>query len=333
MAAFADTQLRVAIYHTELSRDGPGLLLRDILSGKDTQVAAIMSVIRHVDPDVLVLGDIDFDHDAAALSALAERISGYSYQFMRAPNRGVQSGLDLDEDGRLGRAGDAWGYGEFRGQGGLAVLSKHPIGDVVDHSKLAWIELDTALALPETPRDQPLSTTVHWEVPVQLPDGQQITLLTWHATAPVFDGPEDRNGRRNHDETAFWLQRLDKTPPPHPIIAGFANLDPVDGDGRPAALQALLAHPAIQDVRPQSMGALLAGRSDISHRGPAELDTVAWPTDGPGNLRVDYILPSADLQVVDAGVFWPAPDQLFSSEVVRASRHRMVWVDIRLPDR
>jgi hypothetical protein len=307
-------------------------LLRDILSGKDKQVAAVVAVTRHVDPDVLVLGDIDFDHTAATLSALAKRLGGYPYQFTRAPNRGFQSGHDLDGDGRLGRAGDAWGYGEYSGQGGLAILSKYPFGDAVDYSALPWIALADTLALPDTPSERPFSTTAHWEVPVLLPNDQRVTLLTWHATAPVFDGPEDRNGRRNHDEAAFWLQRLNAVPPQHPIIAGFANLDPFDGDGRPAALNALLAHPAIQDVRPESKGAALAGAPDTSHTGPAKLDTVDWPDEGPGNLRVDYILPSADVQVVDAGVFWPAPDQFLGRDVIRASRHRMVWVDLRLPD-
>ncbi len=307
-------------------------MLRDILSDEDEQVAAVIKVVRRIDPDVLVLGDIDYDHGALALSALSARFGGYPNQFMRAPNRGVQSGFDLDGDGRFGRASDAWGYGEYRGQGGLAILSKYPFGEVIDYSAMPWVQLNDRLALPQTSDIHPLSTTAHWEVPVLLPDDQWITLLTWHATAPVFDGPDDRNGRRNHDEAAFWLHRLKNAPPPNPIIAGFANLDPMDGDGRPEALSALLAHPALQDVQPESEGAILAGAFDKSHRGPAKLDTADWPEDGPGNLRVDYVLPSADLQVLDAGVFWPTPDQLFGSDVVRASRHRLVWVDLRLSD-
>ncbi|MEO9823383.1 MAG: endonuclease/exonuclease/phosphatase family protein [Paracoccaceae bacterium] len=308
-------------------------MLRAIASGKDKQVDAIAQVIAHVDADVLVLGDIDYDHGSIALSALAKRIGGYPHHFARAPNRGLQSGYDLNGDDRFGRPSDAWGYGEFTGQGGLAVLSKHPIGEVVDFSAALWRAQEDALVLPDAPPEHPLSTTAHWEVPVLLPDGQRVTLLTWHATAPVFDGPEDRNGRRNHDEAAFWLHRIKDTQPQNLVIAGFANLDPIDGDGRPAALDALLAHPALTDPRPASEGAVLAGAVDTTHRGLAKLDTVDWPTEGPGNLRVDYVLPSSDLQVTDAGVFWPTPDQLLGDEVVAASRHRMVWVDIRVPDR
>ena len=310
-------------------------MLGAIASGKDAQVEAIAQVIAHVDADVLVLGDFDYDHGGAALSAFADRLGGFPHVFALPPNRGRQSGYDLDGDGRVGRAGDAWGYGEFTGQGGLAIVSKFPLGDVIDHSAALWSAQKDSLALPDTPSDHPLSTTAHWEVPVILPDGQRITVLSWHATAPVFDGPEDRNGRRNHDETAFWLNRMNTAPPPNVVIAGFANLDPADGDGRAEALNALLTHPALTDPRPGSEGAVLSGLLDKTHRGPAELDTVEWPRErgGPGNLRVDYILPSTDMKVIDAGVFWPTPDQLLGSEVVAASRHRMVWVDVRVPDR
>ena len=36
-----------------------------------------------------------------------------------------------------------------------------------------------------------------------------LHLLAHHPTPPVFDGPEDRNGRRNHDEAALWTAWLD----------------------------------------------------------------------------------------------------------------------------
>ena len=52
---------------------------------------------------------------------------------------------------------------------------------------------------------------------------------------------------------------------------------------------------------------------------------------GPGNLRVDYVLPSATLAVSGAGVFWPAPGDPAAGVAATASRHRLVWVDIVLP--
>ena len=35
-------QIRIAYFQTELSRDGPGLLLRDLMRGEDPQVEAVI---------------------------------------------------------------------------------------------------------------------------------------------------------------------------------------------------------------------------------------------------------------------------------------------------
>lgn len=84
--------MRVAFFHTELSRKGPGLLLRDILSGKDAQVEAVAAVVRVAGPDVLVLAGVDWDLEGHTLGALADRIGGYPYRFAARPNRGIDSG-------------------------------------------------------------------------------------------------------------------------------------------------------------------------------------------------------------------------------------------------
>jgi hypothetical protein len=321
-------------------------------------VAAVAAVIAEVAPDILLLASVDYDAELAALRALAARIAAagveYPYLFARRPNTGRTSGLDLDGDGRLGGPGDAQGFGRFAGQGGMALLSRLPVaGEAArDFSALLWRDLPGAL-LPETeglpfPSEaalavQRLSTTGHWAVPVALPGGGRLTLLAWHATPPVFDGPEDRNGRRNHDETAFWAALIDgripdEAPPEPPfVILGDANLDPVDGDGRGAAMRALLSHPALQDPAPSSDGAVAAalaqGGPNAGQAGPPALDTADWPEDrgGPGNLRVDYVLPSAGVTVTGAGVFWPEEADPMTEVAAAASRHRLVWVDIALP--
>ena len=48
-----------------------------------------------------------------------------------------------------------------------------------------------------------------------------------------------------------------------------------------------------------------------------------------GNLRLDYLLPSANLDVRDCGVFWPAAG-LIDFDPGEASDHRLVWLDIAL---
>lgn len=336
--------LRVASFNAELSRDGPGVLLGDIVKG-DAQVDAVVAVIAAAAPDILGLQSIDYDLNGAALQALARRLEdagqSYPYRFAGPPNSGVRTGLDMDGDGRSDSARDTQGFGRFTGQGGMAVLSRYPIlqDELRDFSDLLWRDLPGA-SMPEQdgapfPSEkvqaiQRLSSVAHWDVPVKTPGGV-LHLLTFHATPPVFDGPEDRNGLRNRDELRLWQVYLSGgLPQPAPgafVILGDANIDPADGDGRPDGIRALLSDGQVIDPQPRSAGGLV--HADPGHTGDPALDTVAF--DGPGNLRVDYVLPAATLKVLDAGVIWPAPDAPFAETVRQASRHRLVWVDLALP--
>jgi hypothetical protein len=338
----------VATWGAELSRDGPGLLLRDIARGSDPQVAAALDVIATVAPDVLLLTDFDHDPGGEALAVFRARLAAADIDYPHAvslpSNAGLPSGFDLDGDGRLGTARDAQGFGRFRGDGAMVLLSRLPVGGagVRDLSELIWRDVPGAV-LPrgdgggpfpsaEAQAVQRLSSTGHWIVPLRRPGGGRLTLLAYAATPPVFDGPEDRNGLRSADESRLWLRVLDGALGPAPeaplVILGRANIDPDDGEGPKEAIRALLSDERLQDPRPRSAGGRDA--ADPGHRGDPALDTAEWPAadGGPGNLRVDFLLPSADLSVVSAGVHWPAG----AAEPVRAaSRGRLVWVDIALP--
>ncbi len=321
--------MRIATYDVELTRAGPGLLYQSILSGGDPQVGAVAAVIARADADVLVLQGIDYDLDLRALTALADQLRrkglDYPYRFAWRPNSGLATGLDLDGDGRRGGPRDAQGYGDFAGAGGMAVLSRLPVdaGASHDFSALPWRDLPQADLPPgwsaEVAAVQRLSSTGHWDIAVTLPDQRMLHLLTWNATPPVFDGPEDRNGRRNQDETAFWLRLLDGALPwPSPtqpfVILGDAELDPAKGEGRPAALTALLADPRLQSPLPP-------GTETADFR----------PTGGPGPLQLDYVLPSAALDIHSAGAMRPEPGDPLAGTILAASRHRLVWVDLDLP--
>lgn len=329
--------MRVATWNIGLERDGPGLLLRDITGGRDPQVAAAVRVLGRLDADILVLTGFDADARGVALSAFADRLAraglAYPHRFQPRGNAGVPTGLDADGDGRSGEAQDAQGWGRFPGSGGTAILSRLPlrVEAVTDHSAFLWRDLPDSLMPAGTPAQlseiQRLSSHSHVIVPVNWGE-TSLALLVWHATPPAFDGSEDRNGRRNHDEAAFWLHLLSGSlglpaPPPPFVLLGDANLDPMDGDGRPAALQALLAHPALQDPAPAGSH----GRREPEHLGDPALDTAIY--DDLGGLRLDYVLPSADLVVTGAGVLWPPAGSALAADLAATSHHYPVWVDLR----
>lgn len=329
--------LRIATWNVGLDRKGPGLLVQALAAGDDPQVAAVVRVLAALDADIVLLTAVDYDRGGVALRLLSDRLAAaglaYSHRLAFRPNTGMQTGFDVDGNGRAGDPRDAQGYGLFSGQGGMAVLSRLPLdaGSARDFSAFLWRDLPGSLTddPPDLAAVQRLATTGFWDVPV-ITDGGPLHLLAWHATPPVFDGPEDRNGRRNHDEAAFWRLFLDgalpMAPPEAPfVLLGDGNLDPADGDGRREGIGALLAHPVLQDPKPRGTH----GRAEPGQAGDPALDTVLYAD--LGGLRLDYVLPSSGLRVTGAGVLWPAPDDPLWPDLQAASRHFPVWVEITLP--
>lgn len=293
-------------------------MLRDLLSGKDDQAEAALRVIAAADADVLVLMDVDWDHGGLGLAALERRLAdlgqAYPHTLALRPNSGMPSGVDLDGDGTTHEARDAMGYGWFTGDSGLAILSRVPLGEVRDESAVIWsTRSDAADLLPEAARATvPLATTAQWIVPLRLSTGT-ATLITLSAGTPVFDGPEDRNGLRNRDELVFVTEQA--AIGPNPIVMGRANQDPDRGEGIRDALRALLDLPTLQDPVPRAPNG-----TD---------DTVAW--DGPGPMRVDYVLPPRAWTVTASGVIWPDPDDALRELVEEAGNARLVWVEVAVP--
>ncbi len=301
------------------------MILRDILR-LDEIPAATVEVILAANADIIVLQDVDYNAGGATISALAdaldERGLTYPHYVSLRPNSGWPTGFDLDGDGRTDRARDAHGYGRFSGAGGMALLSRYPIGEVRNFSELLWQDLPDNSAAGVTPEAAlpilRLHSVAAWDVEILLPESS-FHILTSHASAPVFDGPEDRNGLRNADELRFWELYLEGWSPDgeafeaeHFAYVGTLNLDPLRGEGRREALHALLSLPALQDPTPESA----FGRA-----------TADWEDPTPGDLRVDYILPAAELEVIGSAVIWPEDGPL-AEAVVQASDHRLVWVDI-----
>lgn len=355
--------IRVATYNVALNRPAEGALLAELEAGSPA-AAAVSAVVQLADPDVILLQEVDRDEAARTSELLRGRYltpppgrAPYRYVFAGRSNTGEPSGHDLDGNGSVGGPGDAFGFGAHPGQYGMALLSRFPIleDEIRTFRLLRWADMPGHL-MPEGFFDagaraaMRLSSKSHWDVPIALPDGRVLHVLASHPTPPVFDGPEDRNGRRNHDEIRFWADYLGEGtadwivddrgrrgglgPGAEFVLLGDLNCDPHDGDARGAPARLLLGHPRIRgDVVPTSTGAAAAsaaqGGVNLAHSGPATADTSDFDdTRGPGNLRLDYALPSRGLEVVGAGVFWPVPGEP-GAEAAGASDHRLVFVEFR----
>ena len=62
----------------------------------------MVEVARAAAPDAIVPPGVDWDLDGHTLKALANAIGGFEHSFTSRPNRGIQSGRDLNGHGRLG---------------------------------------------------------------------------------------------------------------------------------------------------------------------------------------------------------------------------------------
>ena len=378
---------RFATFNASLNRSNAGQALADLSVPGNAQADAVAEIIQHVRPEVLLINEFDYyaptaeDPDGPLVDAfrdnyLAVEHNGaapiaYLDSFVAESNTGIPSGFDLNNNGAIGGSDDAFGFGFFPGQFGMAVLSMHPIrhDDIRTFQHFLWKDMPGAL-LPDDPgTPEPgdwyspaelevfrLSSKSHWDVPIEI-DGKVVHFLVSHPTPPVFDGPEDRNGTRNSDEIRFWADYV--TPGPTSayiyddegnhgglkpgelfVIAGDQNSDPLDGDSIPGSIQQLLDHPLVNTrVTPSSEGAVeaarLQGGANLNHRSNSAFDTADFADGAPGNLRADYVLPRVNLPIVSSGVFWPIQaDPLFRLTGVfpfPSSDHRAVWIDVKLP--
>lgn len=371
--------VRFATFNASLNRGAAGQLVADLSTPDNEQAQNVAETIQRVDPDVVLINEFDYAPEAVDLFRdnyleVSQNGAGpvdYPYAFIAPSNTGVPSGFDLNNNGQVSGGDDAFGFGLFPGQYGMVVYSKHPIDAerARTFQHFLWKDMPGALlpddpATPEpadwySPAEQEvfrLSSKSHWDLPIRI-GRRTVHFLVSHPTPPTFDGAEDRNGTRNHDEIRFWadyvrggraasyiyddegryggIRRSEGF-----VIAGDQNADPLDGDSVDAAIQQLLEHPLVEDPLPTSEGgpeaAVLQGGANATHEGDPAYDTAdfadALPA-GPGNLRADYVLPARWLKVKDAGVFWPTTDdplyRLTGSYPPPTSDHRLVWLDVR----
>jgi hypothetical protein len=233
----------------------------------------------------------------------------------------------------------------------MLVLSRYPIQTqkVRTFQQFLWKDMpDNLLVTIQDEMGQPyyskqarqvlrLSSKSHWDIPIKV--GQQtIHLLASHPTPPVFDGPEDRNGKRNHDEIRFWTDYIsgqaqsayiydDKGKQgglfgEHFVIAGDLNASVIEGDAYKNGIQGLLKHELVNDkIIPNSQG----GKEHTPDNAYALTHTADW------GMRADYVLPSTSLTCIDSGIFWPKQGDPLSRLIKdrsSSSDHRLVWLDV-----
>lgn len=283
--------------------------------------------------------------------------------YMASVNTGIPSGFDLDRNGTVvsdfpnppargnptdaGRAygNDCWGFGTFPGQYGMALLVDERL--VIESEKIrtfrllpwdympgafipqgvngtgTWYTADELKVLR-------LSSKSHWDVPVKLPDGSRIHFFCSHPTPPVFDGPERRNARRNHDEIRFWADYIgnasylvddNDTPGGYTdtapfVILGDLNADPEKGDSFKSPLKTVLFGPG-------NVNTTTIPVSDAPLKGLEPSDTSMF------KLRVDYVLPSTDLTILRSGIWTPAQRETLGPQF--PSDHFPVWMEIAVP--
>jgi hypothetical protein len=390
-AATPNADVRFATFNASLNRASAGQLVSHLSApGVDDvfrrQIRNVAEVVQRVRPDVLLINEFDYDPDAVDLfrdNFLAVSQNGaqpidYPYAYIAPSNTGIATGKDLNNNGVVvttpgapGYGDDAFGFGAFPGQFGMVVYSRYPIA----YEKARTFQLfrwkDMPGNLIPTPFYSPdeveilrLSSKSHWDLPILI-GKRTVHLLVSHPTPPVFDGPEDRNGRRNFDEIRFWADYITPgkagyiyddqgrhgglEPGELFVIAGDQNSDPLDGDSIPGAAQQLLEHPLVNaKLTPESAGAVeaaaLQAGANATHRSDPRFDTADFADTAPGNLHADYVLPRKTLRLAGSGVFWPLQaDPLFRLTGVfnfaewgpvggfPTSDHRSVWIDVTVP--
>jgi 3-phytase/alkaline phosphatase D len=387
------------------------------------QAHYVAETLQKVRADVLLVNEFDFDLAGTPTASSAAMPRGYSsdsarlfqnnflsvghgggatgrsaaapisYAWRHTPNTntGLASGLDLNNNGSVGGGDDAFGFGNFAGQFGFTIYSKHEIVNVRSFQTFKWKDMPGNLLTndPSTGADNlaafynaekiaqlRLSSKNHVDVTLKV-GGQEVHFLAAHPTPPVFDGTEDRNGKRNHDEIRFWRDYVNGASYIYDdagsfgglaagarfVIAGDYNADLCDGDSYkvacitantpgtgPNAIGQLLLDPLVNATpTPASDGGTEAatdpsnnGAANQAHLNDPKFDTADFNDAAPGNLRVDYVLPSANLEIAGAGVFWPTASDAdfplvgtFRNQNLYAnyptSDHKAVFVDVRMP--
>lgn len=369
-----NTTLKIATFNVSMEatnyvkgdalKAGAGVLKQLLKNGDNKQIKNIAEILQRTRPDIVLLNEFDyieskeqgvkaFIKNYLNISQNGVTAIDYPYFYYAPVNTGLPTEFDLDNNGTKERfKADAQGFGFFHGHYGMMILSKYPIQTDGVRTFQRFLRADMPDAIkpfyPKTGEpwysDQEwqslrLSSKSHWDVPV-LVNGKVLHVLASHPVPPVFDGEEDRNGARNHDEIRLWTDYItpgaggyivdDKgekgglSNNSRFVLLGDQNAAINGGNARKEGIGNLLASPWVNNAfTPQSEG----GRQNKPDNFHSKEHTSAW------GMRVDYVLPSVNIKVLDGSVFWPTSDSELHRLVAdrkASSDHRLVWLEIKL---
>lgn len=365
--ATASQSLRIATFnvsmdatnHTPKGEQVNPDALVNALKSNHQQIKNIAEIIQRVRPDIILLNEFDYVPKAQGIDYFKRQFLNvsqnkqapidYPYSFIAPVNTGLATEFDLDNNGKKTAVmGDAQGFGFFEGHYAMAILSKYPINLEKLRTLQTFKYKDMPNAqMPVDPKTKEnwyntqewqalrLSSKSFWDVPVVV-NNKTVHVLASHPTPPVFDGDEDRNGKRNHDEVRLIAdyvankayiyddngQKGGLKSNSRFVILGDLNAAPEGDKARVETTNQILNNPLINSqFIPQS-----AGAKEQYPQSYAKHYTANW------QARVDYVLPSTyGFKIQDGGVFWPTKN----SEQYRlikdrnaSSDHRLVWLDL-----
>ena len=348
------------------------LRTEQVQSAGDEQAAAAARVIQEIRPDVLVLNELTNNRQASRVTDVPSSPSNarafvenylsvpqrsdlrgieYPQTVMPTTNTGVASGLDLDNNGTVDETpgdrtygNDAYGFGEFPGQYGLAILSRFPIrrDAIRTFRKFLWKDMPDNL-LPRDPSTENylsaaeaeefrLSSKTHIDVPIEIGD-EVVHALAAHPTPPVFDGEGNFNGKRNHDEIRLLADyaagadyiyddsgRQGGLDDDSYVLMGDMNAAPGDAESLNAATEYFVENDGfVATPFPTSPGG--AAKNEPRSR--------FWTAEF--GSQVDYVLPSPELGRDRSSVVWPSAattERGLLDAVRTASDHRLVWATV-----
>ncbi len=342
----------------------------------DPRIQKIAATLQYVRPDIVMLCEFDQQADRDDYEALTHFLQRYCHKghfdlegisyphvYLPSSNTGLTLATGLRELTSPILPEDGLGFGCFPGQYNFVFLSKFPIinSEIQSMQLLKWRSMPNN-AMPQDyyhtaiESQLRLSSKNHVKLVVDI-NGAPLEFLLCHPTPPVFDGSERRNYHRNHDEIRLAIDLIDGADylrddagntislgrnGPFVLLGDFNN-DAFDGDGDSRIIRELLYHPrvhrqcAVGHRAPRSRGGFYHGMN-LQRRGEHRIGKAAFWTHLKG-LRLDYVLPSSEMTVLDSGVFWPDKKQRFRSwfedrrgrqTPTAYSDHRLVWVDVEV---